>query len=193
MREQRPFEFRAATEGGKLSGHAAVFNTIAQIGRYFREQVSPGAFSKSILESDVRALWNHDPNHVLGRNKSGTLRLSEDEAGLAVEIDPPDTQMGRDVVTLIKRGDVSQMSFGFIVRKAEWDESNPENPLRTITEAELFDVSPVTYPAYKETDISVRAAETILAARREEIRAKVPQAAIPSHFHRRLLVQLLGC
>lgn len=194
MREKREFEFRAAADATTLKGHAAVFSTIAQIGRWFREQVAPGAFAKSIQESDVRALWNHDPNHVLGRNRSGTLKLSEDEFGLAVEIMPPDTQMGRDVVTLIKRGDVSQMSFGFIVKRAEWDETDPENPLRTILEAELFDVSPVTYPAYEETDIAIRgAAEEILATHRKEIRAKVPQAADLSSYRRRLLVAAQRC
>ncbi|AQU06100.1 HK97 family phage prohead protease [Dehalococcoides mccartyi] len=141
----------------KIKGHAAVFNkqSVALVG--FREQILPGAFAKTITKSDIRALWNHDPNYVLGRNKSDTLRLVEDEKGLSIEIDPPDTQWARDLMVSIKRGDVSQMSFGFHVIKDHWDN---DNSLRTLVEVELFDVSPVTYPAYPQTDVSVRSALT---------------------------------
>lgn len=140
----------------KIVGHAAVFNTETPIGSWFREKVAPGAFARAIKEDDVRALFNHDPNFVLGRNKAGTLRLAEDDVGLAVEIDPPDTQVARDLMTSMERGDISQMSFGFYVRKQEWLEDDKGNVLRTLVEVELFDVSPVTYPAYPTTDVAVR-------------------------------------
>lgn len=139
-----------------LRGHAAVFNETIEIGRWFRERIAPGAFARAIGEDDVRALFNHDENWVLGRNKAKTLTLSEDAVGLAIVITPPDTQLVRDLVlTPIERGDVSQMSFGFRVRKEEWDETQ-DVPLRTLLEVELFDVSPVTFPAYPTTDIGLR-------------------------------------
>lgn len=142
----------------KLSGYAAVFNQEAEIMGLWREKVAPGAYKKTIQEHDIRALWNHNTDMVLGRNKSGTLSLEEDERGLKVEITPPDTQAGRDAITTIKRGDVSQMSISFQIIKQEW--FNPENrremPIRTVREAKLFDVSPVTFPAFEQTSISAR-------------------------------------
>lgn len=161
-------EMRA--EGGesvRLTGYAAVFGAEADIGGWFRERIQPGAFAKSIGRGDdVRALWNHDPSQILGRTASGTLKLREDEHGLHVEIDPPDTQLGRDVTTLIKRGDISQMSFGFRVVSDKW-EMRDGVEVRTILEADLFDVSPVTFPAYEATSISVRSSEAVIAQRRE--------------------------
>jgi len=142
-------------EGRKLVGYAALFNTPADIAGMFREQIVPGAFSEAIGRDDVRALVNHDANMVLGRNKANTLRMSEDERGLRVEIDMPDTQMARDLGVSMERGDINQMSFGFIARQQEWnDDEDP--PLRTIRAAELFDVSVVTYPAYEETEVGLR-------------------------------------
>ncbi len=151
-----PFEIRAEGEGkeSRIIGHAAIFNTFTDIWD-FREQVAPGAFRKSISEDDVRALFNHDPNHVLGRNRAGTLKLAEDEKGLAIEIIPPDTQFARDLIVSLKRGDITQMSFGFQVLKDEWNqEAKPME--RTLKEVKLFDVSPVTFPAYPETDVTAR-------------------------------------
>lgn len=142
----------------KLVGHAAVFEQEAEIWGMFREKVAKGAFRRAIAEDDVRALWNHNPDVVLGRNRAGTLKLSEDDVGLAVEIVPPDTQAARDLLVSMERGDVTQMSFGFMIKKQQWEEETEGKvlPLRTILEVELFDVSPVTFPAYPQTDISVR-------------------------------------
>ena len=139
-----------------IKGHAAVFNVI-ESGGWFREQVAPGAFKDSIKTDDIRALWNHNTEIVLGRNRAGTLKLKEDDIGLAVEITPPDTQMARDLVESISRGDVTQMSFGFIVKKATWTEEDEEDEdLRTLEQIELWEVSPVTFPFYEATDIGVK-------------------------------------
>ena len=151
-----------------IVGHAAVFNQWVDIGGWFQERVAPGAFARAIQEDDVRSLFNHDPNYPLGRNKAGTLTLAEDENGLLSTTTPPDTSYARDLLVSIERGDVSQMSFGFRVRKQEWDESG-DMLKRTITEVELFDVSPVTFPAYPQTDVGLRVLE---AYRKEHAEAR---------------------
>lgn len=162
-KETRTFKFKIEArddESPSISGHAAVFNEQADI-MGFREEIAPGAFSNSIKTDDVRALFNHDPNHVLGRNRAGTLKLHEDRKGLAIEVVPPDTQFSRDLMTSIKRGDIDQMSFGFQVVAEEWREGeNGEPDLRTLKEVRLFDVSPVTFPAYTGTDVAVRSHNT---------------------------------
>ena len=141
----------------RIVGHAAVFNQTSEEIWGFHELIAPGAFAKTIQEADVRGLWNHNPDYILARTKSGTLRLSEDNIGLAIEILPPDTQWARDLMVSMQRGDVDQMSFGFRTVKERWD-GTVEQPLRTLLEVELFDVSPVTFPAYPQTDVGVRAA-----------------------------------
>jgi HK97 family phage prohead protease len=143
-------------EGRMLVGYAAVFDTPTEIGNFFREQISPGAFASAIADDDIRALFDHDSALVLGRNRAGTLRLSEDDKGLRVEIDVPETTIGNDLLVSMKRGDINQMSFGFQVLKETWDDEQTP-PLRTLDKVSLFDVSVVTYPAYPEAGVSVRA------------------------------------
>ncbi len=160
-----PIEARSLDSGMTIAGHASVFDTPYDL-YGFREQVARGAFKKSLKEADIAALWNHDPNVVLGRNRAKTLRLSEDELGLHYEVDLPDTQAARDLYTLIERGDVYQSSFAFEIVKEDWkypkgDER--ELPLRTIREVRLYDVSPVTYPASTATDVDVARAVRSLA------------------------------
>jgi len=151
-------EERAESQTNTIVGHAAVFNSRSQDLGGFVEQISTGAFD-SVLEDDVRALFNHNQNFVLGRTVSKTLRLSVDEQGLRYEIDIPNTTVGRDLLESINRGDISQSSFGFIVGEDEWEKTDDGN-LRTITKVErLYDVSPVTYPAYPATDAAVRSME----------------------------------
>lgn len=149
-----------------IVGYAAVFGEVADIGGYFREQVVAGAFARALEEGqDVRALWNHEPSDLLGRSVAGTLRLAEDERGLKVEIDIPDTQLGRDVVTLVERGDVSGMSFGFIAQLEKW-----EDDLRVLHDVDLFDVSLATYPAYEGTEVGLRsAAAAVVEARKRRL------------------------
>ena len=165
MKERRTFEtteLRVAREDKKtrIVGHAAVFNVLGD-GGWFREKIAPGAFMDSIQADDVRALFNHDANHVLGRNRAGTLRMKEDERGLSIEIDPPDTQVARDLIVSLERGDISQMSFGFQTISDMWerDPDGKELDVRTLVKVQLWDVSPVTFPFYKETDVAVRSHE----------------------------------
>jgi len=165
-----------------ITGHAAVFNTVAS-GGWFREQVAPGAFTDSLKIDDVRALWNHDTNIVLGRNKAGTLDLWEDETGLAVQIEPADTGLVRDLLKSIERGDISQMSFGFQVQRATWTEEEDQDDLRTIEQVKLWEVSPVTFPFYKDTDVSIKAEHRAWQASRRPART----ALFKSVIKRRLL------
>jgi HK97 family phage prohead protease len=141
-----------------ITGHAAVFNQRSLDLGGFYEIIQPGAFSKTIKTADVRALFNHDENHVLGRVKSGTLSLSEDERGLFARIVPPDSIWANDLLESIQRGDIDQMSFGFNVPNKEGQRWNREGSdmVRTLVEVNLYDVSPVTNPAYPQTDVSAR-------------------------------------
>ena len=154
-------ELRAASEGkpAQLVGYAAVFNSRSEDLGGFREIIMPGAFDRALEEGhDVRALVNHNPDKMLGRTASKTTRLEVDEKGLRAEIDVPDTQDGRDTLTLVQRGDLSQMSFAFRTLADEWRTEDGE-PLRELLDLELFDVSVVAYPAYPTTEVSARAIE----------------------------------
>ncbi len=152
-------EMRTALNGdGKrvIVGYAAKFNSKTELYRGLFEIIEPGAFDE-VLEQDVRALFNHDPNLVLGRTKSGTLRLSVDETGLRYEITPPDTQIAKDLLESISRGDVSQSSFGFKVKTDTFEEHKDGTFTRSIRKVDtLFDISPVTYPAYEDTAVALR-------------------------------------
>jgi hypothetical protein len=158
--ERRTFDLaELRLEGDKkptIRGYAAVFNKFSEDLGGFREKIAPGAFAGAIQGNDVRALFNHDPNYVLGRTKAKTLRLSEDEKGLVIEIDPPDTQFARDLMVSMQRGDISQMSFGFQTIKDNWKKSQGKDMERTLLEVRLLDVSPVTFPAYPQTSVAVR-------------------------------------
>ena len=148
------------SDGGTcIEGHAAVFDSWSEtLGGIFpfKEKVRKGAFAESIGKDDIRALFNHDPNYVLGRNRAGTLELVEDDVGLRVRITPPDTSWAMDITTSIRRGDISQMSIGFVVEDDEWS-SKDGIATRELKKVRLFDVSPVTFPAYTATDVGVRA------------------------------------
>lgn len=161
-----PLEVRAADAVRTASGYAAMFNSETDIGGYFREVIAPGAFAETLKTSDVRALVDHDTGRVIGRMSAGTLRLSEDDAGLRAEIDLPDTTEGRDLAVLLARGDISGMSFGFMVRKDTWDETGPV-PVRTIQAVDLFEVSAVAFPAYDDTSIALRSLDEAREAKKE--------------------------
>lgn len=159
-----PVEVRKAEDKRTVAGYAALFNSEADIGGAFREVIAPGAFAGT-LGSDIRALVDHDSGRVIGRSTAGTLRLNEDDKGLAVEIDLPDTTDGRDLAVSLERGDISGMSFGFRVTKDTWDETG-DIPMRTIQAVDLFEVSAVAFPAYDDTSLALRSLE----ASRKEIK-----------------------
>lgn len=148
----------------EVRGHAAVWDRTAWIGppKYgFSERFAKGAFKETINDgADVRYLFNHNPDAVLARTKSGTLTLAEDATGLKVDANLAPTTVGRDLAILLERRDITQMSVGMQVIEDRWEEveGNDGNvyELRTILRAKLFDVSAVTYPAYEETDAKLR-------------------------------------
>jgi len=159
------FEVRQKDGGegvDKIMGYAAVTNSEAPEVMGFVEKIEPGAFEKAINSSDVRALFNHNPDKILGRKSAGTLELIEDDNGLFYEIDPPDTTYAQDLIESLSRGDIDESSFGFTVAREEWDDSG-DIPVRTILEVEeLFDVGPVTRGWYPQTDSGVKSAEEVL-------------------------------
>lgn len=150
-----PATIDSQSDGVKVSGYAAVFNQETNIAGMFREVIAPGAFKNALTRDDVVFLINHD-GLPLARTRSGTLALSEDGRGLKMETlliaTDPDVER---IVPKIQRGDLDKMSFAFRAIKQEWDDSG-DIPLRTIIEAELFDVSIVTNPAYQGTEIGFR-------------------------------------
>jgi len=158
--------------GPAISGYAAVFNTRSEDLGGFVEEVKPGAFRKSLRRGDdVRALVEHQGGLLtLARRSSGTLRLREDSKGLKTDFTAPDTSAGRDLVELIRRGDLSQMSFGFKVVSDEWRTENKVE-VRTLLEVDLVDVSIVSFPAYPETSVAVRALQGRNRARDLRLRA----------------------
>lgn len=137
-------------------GYAAVFGRSSlDLGGFF-EVIDPAAFTKSVREADVVALWNHDDGALLGRVTSGTLRLSIDEHGLRYDVDLPDTATGRDLLALLRRQDVRGSSFGFRTIRDKWEQDDKGVVTRTLLEVALIDVSPVTRPAYPDTSAAVR-------------------------------------
>lgn len=155
-------ELRAAPAGsdspGTVFGYAAVYNMLSEDLGGFRELIRPGAFADVVRTCDIRALANHCPNRLLGRLKAGTLRLKDTALGLADEIDLPNTQVGRDTAVSVGRGDMDGQSFSFAVEPedVEWD-WNTTPPTRIIHRfSKVFDVGPVTDPAYTDTTAAMR-------------------------------------
>jgi HK97 family phage prohead protease len=195
MTETRAFktscEVRDTESGPTIVGYAAVFNSDS-LDMGFIEQVDPGAFSKTLQEADVRGLFNHDSNWLLGRSKAGTLRLSVDRTGLRYEIDvnaqDPD---GQRAIAKVRRGDCDGSSFTFQTIRDEWNwEASP--PQRRLLEVSLVDVGPVTYPAYPDATAAARALEPVAsrvgrpvdelvtALRSGEIRSLLKEATVPT-------------
>jgi len=150
------------TSPGTIVGYPIRWGTISHDLGGFRERIARGAFDDTLRSgADVRALFNHDTNMVLGRIANKTLALRDDPSGLKMACLLPDTSVGRDLAALIKRGDIAKMSFAFKCESEDWnDESDPEDPsskiaVRTIRAAKLFDVSPVTSPAYESTSVQM--------------------------------------
>jgi len=151
-----------------LRGRAIVYGSRSYDLGGFTEIIEPGAFDHLFTREaapDVVALWNHDASALLGRTASGTLRLMPDAAGVGFELDPPDTTLGRDLLALCRRGDVTGCSFAFTVeRGGDRLEHDDAGTTRYITRASgLFDVSLVTNPAYGATNVSVRSLASMIA------------------------------
>lgn len=153
------FEVRESENGMTFYGYAAKFNSRSENLGGFYEVIEPGAFGRSLKSrNDVKLLVNHDTGRVLASSRSKTLRLYEDSVGLRVEADLPNTTDGRDMAELLKRGDLSSMSFGFNVIKDAW---NSEGDMRTLKSVRLFEVSIVAFPAYQATEASVRGLDKV--------------------------------
>lgn len=152
----------SAAEGGKITGHAAVFDTATDIGGYFQEIIARGAFDKCDL-TDVPLFKNHDLRGIpLARsrrnNGSSTMTLTIDEKGLRIDatLDTDNNSEAKALYNSIQRGDLDGMSFMFEVKGQKWDNLNTDYPTRTITDiAKVYEVSAVTFPAYKQTDIKI--------------------------------------
>ena len=165
-------EVRETPDGQKtITGYAAVFNSLSEDLGGFRERIAPGAFAKSLGETPVVALWSHRTDMVLGNTKSGTLTLEEDERGLLFKLAPSNTTWGKDATESVARGDVSGASFGFRVEKESWTgpdgEQGASGNIRTLEQIDLFEISPVAFPAYPDTAIAVRSLEAFKAASRQ--------------------------
>jgi hypothetical protein len=181
-----------------IEGYAANFNSLSEDLGGFREMLTPGCFADALKTSDVRALFNHDPNHVLGRNMAGTLRIMEDDKGLRFEIDPPDTACARDLMVSMSRGDISQCSFGFRVAEDgdAWRKEPDGTYLRSILKVDrLFDVSPVTYPAYAATSCAVRSLVQLKETEENEARAamaKIEEERAAAEQYDKNMLELLS-
>ena len=152
---------RAAAAGsiGTIAGLFIPYNSKSQ-DMGFTEIILPGCFTAENLRYDqVAALWNHDSGQVLGRVSAGTLRLRQNAAGVHGEIDLPDTQAGRDCLTLVKRGDVTQCSFAFKVLKDNWKRGADGENIREVEKALLSEISVVSFPAYLSSSVGARAAQ----------------------------------
>ena len=150
VKEQREFRMEHAEQNGNtIRGYAAVYNSDSEWMGGFYEQIETGAFD-DVLENDVRAYFNHDENLLLGRVSSGTLRISTDKRGLFYEVDLPNTTYANDLVELMKRGDVNQSSFAFLIEKDRWEQRGGTTYRIIEKVSRLLDVSPVSQPAYPD-------------------------------------------
>ena len=147
--EKREFRMENAEyEGNTIRGYAAVYNSDSEWMGGFYEQIATGAFD-DVLDNDTRAYFNHDENLLLGRVSSGTLRLGTDARGLYYEVDLPNTSYANDLVELMKRGDVNQSSFAFLIERDRWEERDGKTYRIIEKVSRLLDVSPVSQPAYE--------------------------------------------
>ncbi|RAP29058.1 hypothetical protein C2W64_04005 [Brevibacillus laterosporus] len=160
-----PIEVRSDKENSQLSirGYIVKFNERSKLiyGEFY-EKVAQGAFSRSLEENTIKALWNHRTDYVLGSTKNETLRLYEDDIGLRFELDLPNNTWGKDAYESIQRGDVDGVSFGFYVRNNgdAWEYVKEEDVyVRTLLDVNLFEVSPTPFPAYESSEVNQRSME----------------------------------
>ncbi|MGE7427963.1 HK97 family phage prohead protease [Bacillus thuringiensis] len=157
-----------------ISGSIKYNNESAEMrdwwGDTFVEEIAEGAFDESLKVRDVVGLWSHDTSQVLGNTKSKTLRIENDKKELRFELDIPNTTVGNDAWELIKRGDVDGVSFGMKVTKDKWSSEERENGKiykRSILNAELYEISPVAFPAYPTNEVSVRSLDDFKAGEKQ--------------------------
>lgn len=150
VKEQREFRMESAEQNGNtIRGYAAIYNSDSEWMGGFYEQIATGAFD-GVMDNDVRAYFNHDENLLLGRVSSGTLRISTDKRGLFYEVDLPNTTYANDLAELMKRGDVNQSSFAFLIEKDRWEQRDGVTYRIIEKVSRLLDVSPVSQPAYPD-------------------------------------------
>jgi len=162
-------EIRKIEDKSIIGGYAAKFEQLSEPLWGFREKIRPGAFAKSLSERNVIAFWNHNTDMVLGNTESNTAKVWEDEIGLRFEVELPDTTAGRDAMTLVQRGDVKGVSFGFRTRVDEWDESDKNNVIRTLVDVMLYEVSPTAMPAYPQTNVAARSIQDIYEEHKKDV------------------------
>ena len=151
VKEQREFRMESAEQNGNtIRGYAAIYNSDSEWMGGFYEQIATGAFD-GVMDNDVRAYFNHDENLLLGRVSSGTLRISTDKRGLFYEVDLPNTTYANDLAELMKRGDVNQSSFAFLIEKDRWEQRDGTTYRIIEKVSRLLDVSPVSQPAYPDS------------------------------------------
>jgi HK97 family phage prohead protease len=174
-------------------GYGSIFNSRSEnLGGFF-EYISPTAISEETIEkSDVRALINHDPNLVLARSTAGNLSLSVDEKGLRYEFEIPETSYGKDLSINMKNGNINQSSFAFTVGSDEWSTDEDGYDIRTITSIDkLYDVSPVTYPAYSQAESDLVVAQRGLAMYKEKQEIKEEENDLVARSLAKLKIELI--
>lgn len=201
-RRSLPFEFRMDEADDKriVRGHGAVYESTSTDLGGFVEIIHTGAFDDAIANSDIRALVNHDANLLLARMSAGNLKVETDSKGLAYEFQLGEQSYARDLAINLDAGNITQSSFAFTVQDDDWEETEDGKYIRHIYKVrELFDVSPVTYPAYEEADVRVAkrsldqlksGKEAELEKAKEQVEEKKKQLRVASE-HRARHLQIL--
>lgn len=186
-----PLELRAKDGKKTLVGYAALYDSPSSDLGGFTEVIRPGAFDRALREDqEVLARAEHDTRLLLGRRSNGTCRVSSDAKGLRYEVDVPDTQAGRDVMTLVERGDIRGSSFAFALPNKEgekWSRTAAGHPLRELVDLDIFDVAPTADPAYPTTSVSARALE-----KAKEIEMEIPMEKEAAELRQRALCRVLA-
>lgn len=159
-------ELRSSEDGNIVEGYPIVYDQETDIG-WFREKIARGAATNALKSSDEFVLFNHDPNFPLARRSNGTLEVTEDDHGVKIRADLSKSARGREVHEMVKNGLIDKMSFAFSTEKESWEYAQGKSDLRIVEEfRELFDYSPVTYPAYKQTELQARSAKDVFDSRK---------------------------
>lgn len=197
----KPIEFRDSAEEGEegkafIKGYAAVYESETMIYDGCMEKISKGA-ADDCLNDDVRCLFNHNPNYILGRSTAGTLKFGSDDTGIWYENELDlSIDSHSSLYKSMKRGDITQSSFAFVVKEQTWTDTKNDDGsytyLRTITKFEMiYDVSPVTYPAYADTTVAARSVNSLIeeakkAQQDNDEQRKADDMAIVRNIQRKL-------